>query len=103
MIKIRLWDNNMKRYFPEYLIGELLLKQINTFNVEQYTGLKCGGGYDVYVGDILFDGYEYYVVEYDQERAGYTMRSKTVVDSLGNIDSEFMVKGNINENKELLE
>lgn len=112
-IKFRLFENGVMMYpgdRPFYISpwGIPIYETIIDAVVMQYTGLKDKNGTEIYEGDIYDNGLRKFVVEYDEERAGFFPFAKD--DGCGCCSDEVVwhpesdeVIGNIYENPELLE
>lgn len=87
-IKIRAWDSISKRmlmaYEPqeqpkrEYLPFEICVGfshyEKSDLKIMLSTGLKDADGREVFEGDVIFDGHDYYEVLWNDEAAGFCKR-----------------------------
>lgn len=124
MIKLRVYSQIDNKYLEVALInlkgnGVKFTTKINeqTWNDINYlkmlgfvfefsTGLLDFTGREIYDGDILQDedGYFCWIVSYSKEDAMFQLIDRTVAENFGNVSSKwYMIVGNINENKEMLE
>lgn len=127
-LKFRVWGKMRKEYiYPDspgqqhYILtlnGEFYNLQNGSggdeYIVEQFTGLKDGGGKDIFTGDILSidDGEYIALVEYCEEFARYQFvvyiddgeepKGDLIFNGVDFAEDYTEIIGNINENKELL-
>lgn len=81
---------------------DIMMKREDKFELMQYTGLKDKNGTDIYEGDIVRQDDEYWLVQYDNEDAMFTLYYDNVIENFSNMNSKwFEVIGNIYENPEL--
>lgn len=109
-IKFRIWNVRRKKYQSDetikyYGATNWGVEAQDFEKIELSSGLLDGAGREIYDGDILQDEDGYlWTVSYNEEDAMFQLSDATVAENFGNVSSKwFMIIGNINENKELLE
>ena len=107
-IKFRAWREKQKFMLQPHSLIELFTygELVNPDEViwMQYTGLKDKNGVEIYDGDVIHDGDDYYQVEYSDCNASFITTGGSDDDLMcATHNSLFEVIGNIHQNPELLE
>ncbi|MBS9777167.1 MAG: DNA-packaging protein [Gammaproteobacteria bacterium] len=103
-IRFRCWDKREKEYRSNvfFVMEKTIKSETNSFIFEQFTSLKDQDGEDIYEGDILFDEHteEFAVVVFEEGK--FIARFEGVVIDLFEVCDTLGIRGNIQENPELL-
>ena len=106
-MKFRVFDKRYNTYLSPVKVGNMLWDALNSkdYILELSSELLDGAGREIYDGDILQDEDNYlWTVSYSKEEAMFQLSDGSVAENFGNVSSKwYMIVGNINENKELLE
>lgn len=109
-IKYRVWNESQKEYqgsgaIKHYGKNVWGIEAREFEKIELSSGLLDGAGRTIYDGDILQDEDGYlWTVSYNEEDAMFQLSDGSVAENFGNVSSKwFMIIGNLNENKEILE
>lgn len=70
--------------------------------IDQFTGKKDKKGIDIYENDVVMEGGNIGIIEFDKKEAAFVCRLRTVACGLFHLH-QIEVIGNIHENKDLLE